>query len=94
MKNKKEPEHRGEVCYKITLEIQDMYDRLNNLYVFMGSDTFRELNNLERQQLIIQYDAMVSYLSILVDRLHCYRNRYINALNGPLTYKENEDEEG
>lgn len=93
MKTKKEPEHRGEVCYKITLEIQDMLDRIQSLYEFFAEDEFEELDCLERQQLFIQYDAMMSYLVILEARLNEYRNKYLKFLNGPLPYKENEDED-
>lgn len=93
MENKKTPEHRGEVCYKLTLEIQDMLDRLQSLYEFFDTDTFKDLEALERQQLIGQYDIMYNYFHVLMSRLEYYRNKYVEYINGPLPYKENEDEE-
>lgn len=67
-----------EICYKLTLEIQDLMDDIHSLYEFISSDKFStELDQTERFQMIAQYKSMLEYKSSLQNRLDYIRASYM-----------------
>lgn len=67
-----------EICYKLTLEIQDLMDDIHSLYEFISSDKFsNEIDTIEKTQMIAQYKSMLEYKSSLQNRLDYIRASYM-----------------
>lgn len=54
---------------RVLAEHAELLDKLNKLYLFIGTDTFNNLDGIERALLNDQTDAMEAYLFILSARL-------------------------
>ena len=75
------PAELFEKAYRVTdtpldriIEENELSDRLERLYAFICSDTFKELDSTTRAMLAVQYSDMSAYLNVLLLRSTKMRN--------------------
>ena len=63
MKNKEE------VINSVSDELTELTDKIKSLKDFINSDLFEEIEDIQQELLIMQYDSMLDYQSCLVARI-------------------------
>lgn len=67
MKNKEE------LINSVGKELTELTDKIKSLKDFINSDLFEEIEDIQQELLIMQYDSMLDYQSCLVDRIKNFK---------------------
>ena len=63
MKNKEE------VVHSVSCELTELTDKIKSLKDFINSDLFEEIEDIQQELLVMQYESMLDYQSCLIARI-------------------------
>lgn len=63
MKNKEE------LIHSVSDELTELTDKIKSLKDFINSDLFEEIEDIQQELLVMQYESMLDYQSCLIARI-------------------------